>query len=99
MSHDSSLQARRIVVTGVVQGVGYRWNTVQQAQLLGLLGWVRNRRDGSVEAVAQGSSEMLVTLIAWLRIGPAGARVDHVHVEQESLADDTLKDFVQRPTA
>lgn len=99
MNDDSALQARRIIVTGVVQGVGYRWNIVQQAQRLGLVGWVRNRRDGNVEAFAQGSNEALAALIAWSRAGPAGARVDHVHVEQASLADDTLKDFIQRATA
>lgn len=99
MNDDSALQARRILVTGVVQGVGYRWNMVQQAQRRGLVGWVRNRRDGSVEALAQGSNEALAELIAWARIGPRGAQVEHVHIEQESLAANTLCDFIQRSTA
>ena len=98
MSNDPVLQARRIIVTGVVQGVGYRWSMVQKAQRLGLVGWVQNHRDGSVEALAQGNNEALVALIAWSRIGPAAAQVNHVHVEHESHTEDTLKDFIQRAT-
>ena len=98
MSDDSALQARRILITGVVQGVGYRWSMVQQAQGLGLVGWVRNRRDGSVEALAHGSNGALAVLIAWARIGPAGASVTQVHVAKE-VAGEIFDGFVQRPTA
>ena len=98
MSATSACEVRRIVVTGGVQGVGYRWNMVQQAQRLGLVGWVRNRRDGSVEAVAFGSNEAVAALIAWARNGPAGAKVKHVHVERPTQFDALGEQFVQRAT-
>ena len=98
MSATSACEVRRIVVTGGVQGVGYRWNMVQQAQRLGLIGWVRNRRDGSVEAVACGGDEALAALIAWSRIGPTGAQVKQVHVERPAQFEDLGEHFVQRTT-
>jgi acylphosphatase len=98
VSDESSLQARRILVTGVVQGVGYRWSMVQQALGLGLTGWVRNRSDGSVEALAQGSNKALAELVAWARIGPRGAQVAHVHIERIVGGEDLREHFVQRPT-
>jgi acylphosphatase len=67
-----------------------------QARALGVAGWVRNRRDGSVEAMVAGTSEQVAAMIAWSRVGPAGAMVDHVAVE---LGDGSHDDFVQLPTA
>jgi len=64
-----------ITVTGRVQGVAYRWHTLQQAQRLGLVGWVRNRPDGSVRIVAEGPRERLEALLAWAGRGPEHARV------------------------
>ena len=98
MSATPAREARRIVITGSVQGVGYRWNMVQQAQRLGLTGWVRNRRDGSVEAVACGGDEELAALIAWSRIGPTGAQVKQVHVERPTLHEDLGERFIQLAT-
>jgi acylphosphatase len=65
----------RVTVTGVVQGVGFRWFVREVARREGLAGWVRNRIDGSVELVASGDEEALSRLTEELRIGPPGARV------------------------
>lgn len=74
--------ARRIHIKGKVQGVWYRGWTVEQAQALGLDGWVRNRIDGSVEAVAAGPADKVGVLIARCHEGPSAARVDRVTVEE-----------------
>lgn len=70
--------AVRCKVTGVVQGVGFRWHTVHQAQLRGVAGWVRNRSDGTVEIHVEGSSEAVDEFLTAVAEGPPGARVDHV---------------------
>ncbi len=67
-------------VTGRVQGVGYRYAVVHVAQELGLVGWVRNASDGSVETWAQGDEPVLGQLIAFLRQGPRSARVRSVDI-------------------
>jgi acylphosphatase len=68
-------------ISGRVQGVYYRASMLQEAQRLGLTGWVMNRRDGSVEAVAEGWKAKIAELIAWCRQGPRGARVAVVDVQ------------------
>ena len=68
-------------IRGRVQGVFYRAETVDHGVALDLRGWVRNRRDGSVEVVAEGEKEKLEQLIAWCRQGPPQARVSEVEVE------------------
>ena len=75
------VQTRLVRVRGRVQGVGYRESCVHQATLLGVTGWVRNRGDGSVEVLVQGSGDELERMVDWLRRGPAMARVDDVRVE------------------
>jgi acylphosphatase len=77
--------ARRFLVTGRVQGVGFRWFVVRQAESLGLSGWTRNRRDGRVEVVAQGDASALDALAAALAEGPPAARVDGVAVSEEPV--------------
>jgi acylphosphatase len=74
----SATLARRFVVRGRVQGVGFRWFVEAEAQRLGIAGWVRNNADGSVQVLAQGSREQLVGLRSRLREGPRAARVDDV---------------------
>jgi acylphosphatase len=69
---------RHVVIRGRVQGVGYRAWTEHTATSLGLQGWVRNRRDGSVEAVFAGSAELVDRMIAECRRGPISSRVDAV---------------------
>lgn len=69
---------RHISVRGRVQGVGYRAFVADEAMARGIAGWVRNRRDGSVEAVLSGLAEAVDAMIAACRRGPWGARVDHL---------------------
>jgi len=73
------------LVHGYVQGVNFRWYTRQQANHLGLSGYVRNRADGSVEVVAEGPRESLEQLLAWLHQGPSLASVERVDVSWEEL--------------
>ena len=77
-----SMKTIHIVVTGRVQGVGFRYFTVRQAQDLGLCGWVRNLPDEQVEAVAQGHDEDVGTLIDLLRTGPAASDVTDLKVDE-----------------
>lgn len=88
---------RHLRITGRVQGVGYRWNMAQQARALGVNGWVRNRRDQSVEAVASGPAEAVQALIDWAQRGPELARVDGVEVT-EVEGGEALVGFEQRET-
>ena len=76
----SDLETRRFVVTGRVQGVGFRWFVEREAAILGITGWVRNRDNGSVEVMATGTREHLASLHKRLREGPRAARVDDVAV-------------------
>ena len=78
--------ARRLVVAGRVQGVGFRWFTYDAAAREGVHGWVRNLADGSVEVVAEGDVEAIDRLEAAVRRGPASSRVEQVDAEQ--LAPD-----------
>ena len=65
-------------ITGRVQGVGFRDALLREALAHGLAGWVRNRRDGSVEAVLQGEAGSVEAVLRWAQRGPPAARVDHV---------------------
>jgi len=89
------METRRLVITGLVQGVGFRYAMLAQARLLGITGWVRNRRDGSVEAVIAGDAGQLDAMLDWSRSGPAGAAVDNVMIETASC---DYRDFELRPT-
>jgi acylphosphatase len=74
--------ARRFIVRGRVQGVGFRWFVEREAHMLGIAGWVRNNHDGSVEVLAQGTRDQLSGLHSRLREGPRAARVDAVEVAE-----------------
>jgi acylphosphatase len=77
-SAEKSDLARRFIVRGRVQGVGFRWFVEREAHILGIAGWVRNNADGSVEVLGQGSHDQLLGLRSRLRQGPRAARVDDV---------------------
>jgi acylphosphatase len=83
----SSLKVCGLRVVGCVQGVGFRLATQDKARALGVLGWVRNLGDGSVEVRARGSSQSVDQLIAWLWQGPPTAKVHTVQVT-DSVGDD-----------
>lgn len=69
-----------LLISGIVQGVGYRWSCQRAAQGIGVTGWVRNLPDGRVEAEAQGTREQVETLISWCYRGPEEARVTDIAV-------------------
>jgi acylphosphatase len=86
-------------IVGMVQGVGYRYALQHEAERLGLTGWVRNRRDGSVEAVAQGPQQVVDALAAWARRGPPAARVTHVAATAAAAEHErNYEGFEIRPT-
>jgi len=86
---------RHLLVTGRVQGVGFRFYMERKARDLGVTGWVRNRRDGALEAVVQGSSGAVEAMIAWARRGPPSAIVADVRVTD---ATGDFATFEARPT-
>lgn len=86
---------KRLAIEGRVQGVGFRYFMQHKARALGITGWVRNRPDGSVEAVVQGSTGAVDEMVALARRGPPSAKVTNVSV---SDADGTFKSFDQLPT-
>ncbi|HVO55220.1 MAG TPA: DNA polymerase ligase N-terminal domain-containing protein [Solirubrobacterales bacterium] len=77
--------AVRAVVRGDVQGVGFRYETVERARGLGVLGWVRNEDDGSVRVHAEGREEDIAALLEFLGAGPPGARVEDLEVEKTKV--------------
>jgi acylphosphatase len=79
---EKPVEARRFIVRGRVQGVGFRWFVEREAHILGIAGWVRNNHEGSVEVLAQGTREQLSALHSRLREGPRAARVDAVDVSE-----------------
>lgn len=93
MHPDSSGVARSWVVSGRVQGVGFRWFVKRSADALGLAGWTRNLPDGRVRVAARGPKEALDALQSTLRKGPPLARVDHVETEEFPHETDITNGF------
>jgi acylphosphatase len=92
------MKAVRLIITGRVQGVGYRDWAITTARNLGLRGWVRNRTDDSVEALIAGDEAAVAAMIEACHRGPSHARVDKVDVAAADAAD-APKGFTQLPTA
>jgi len=88
--------ATHLVISGMVQGVGYRQWMCREAQKLGLSGWVRNVRDGSVEAVIDGTPQAVAEMIQRARRGPPAARVAAVRTEE---VPGSFSGFEWRPSA
>ena len=73
----------RVIVHGLVQGVWFRASTKDEADRLGVTGWVRNRPDGSVEALFEGPKKQVEAIVGWCHRGPAGAEVNSVDIAWE----------------
>ena len=97
MSGEGGVRTVRVRIAGRVQGVGYRYWTEDAAIELGLTGWVRNRRDGSVEALFSGPAEMVNEMLGRCHEGPRAAVVDAVEILEEGGAAPS--GFVMLPTA
>lgn len=87
---------RHLVIVGRVQGVGYRQAMLKKATSLQIRGWVRNRLDGSVEAIVQGTPDAVAAVMAWTRHGPRTASVERVEVEP---GEGSFESFAVHPTA
>ena len=98
MLPNPAMLSRRLTITGRVQGVGYRDAMVDEARRLGVSGWVRNRREGAVEALLQGTAPAVEALTTWARRGPALARVTAVHCE-DCAQQESLEGFERLPSA
>ena len=95
-----NLITRHLLITGRVQGVGFRYALYDEAERLGVTGWVRNRADGGVEAVVQGIPDAVEAIIAWARRGPPASRVAGVSAAPAAGDfDRPYARFELRPTA
>lgn len=100
MHNPDMKMTRHLRIDGRVQGVGYRAALAAAAESAGISGWVRNRRDGSVEAVVQGSPEAVEKILAWARHGPPAARVAGVGAQAaQGDLDRPYSGFEMLPTA
>lgn len=93
-ANDEGRVARRVVVHGRVQGVGFRASCIRRAAQAGVDGWVSNKRDGSVEVVILGPEPAVGQMVTWCAQGPPGARVERVDVTE--LEPDATRGFEVR---
>lgn len=90
--------AKRLMIEGLVQGVGYRYAFAERATGLGLTGWVRNRANGTVEASVHGPADAVAEIVAWAHKGPGAAHVSRVVVTDELEPAPPGASFDIRPT-
>ena len=95
---DGTIESWQVRVRGHVQGIGYREACVRRARTQGVAGWVRNRTDGSVEVLLQGSQEQLADMCNWLREGISAALVDKLEVTEVQPPFPHLTQFGRLPT-
>ena len=76
-----------VIISGRVQGVFFRMETMRTAEAMGIVGWVRNQRDGTVEAVFEGNQAQVEKMLSWCHEGPSHARVTHVKIDWEEYTD------------
>ena len=88
MSQGNDQVRAHVIITGRVQGVFFRANTVRAAERCGVSGWVRNRRDGTVEAVFEGEKTPVDEILQWCRQGDPPAAVNEVHVKWEDYSGE-----------
>jgi acylphosphatase len=89
--------SKLLKIHGKVQGVFYRESMKQEAGRLGVTGWVRNRKDGTVEALVQGEASSIEEMLAWCRQGPPGAEVNKV--DEKAVSEETaLTEFLRKET-
>lgn len=88
---------KRVFVSGRVQGVSYRAHAADEAMRLGLKGWVRNRRDGQVEALVEGDDATVESFVRWCQHGSPSAKVQSVDA-RDDVSTDALGPFEVRPT-
>lgn len=86
------IKRAHIFVSGRVQGVFFRQNALKKAKSLGISGWIKNTKDGRVEAIIEGEEEKINTMIEWLKVGPALARVKNIEIIWEK-AKEEFQDF------
>lgn len=91
------METKRLIVHGRVQGVGYRYGMLAVAKHVQISGWVRNRSDGTVEAIVQGTTEAIEKILDWARRGPSGAAVSRVEIHEDT-EQQIYEGFIQRPT-
>lgn len=96
---NAPIQHRLVRVRGLVQGVGFRASCMRHARAHGIAGWVRNCRDGSVEALLQGSPQQVAQMCDWLRHGVPGARVDGLEQSVVPVPPLPLEGFDILPAA
>lgn len=87
--------ARHVLVSGQVQGVGFRYALTEQARSLNIQGWCRNLPDGRVEAWLQGTPGAMAVILAWMHQGPPGSSVEQVAVENQAVLEPMLGESIQ----